>query len=1015
MPPSTGLTNRDLDLAKRVARDPARVPRATYRIQLNQDFPFSAAMNIASYLAELGISDLYASPIFAAAPGSMHGYDIVDYGRINNELGGRQGFAALAGELETHGLSLMLDFVPNHMGIVAGANPWWQDVLENGQASPFAAYFDIDWQPLKPELEDQVLVPVLSDYFGLVLERGELQLGYEGGAFAVHYYAAPLPIAPPTYPLVLNDALELVRASFEPDDLALLEFQSIIAAFERLAPNHETDVIRVEERLREQFVGKHRLNQLAGAEPVIGQAIGQIVEQFNGQTGDASSFDDLESLLNAQSYRPAYWRVAAEEINYRRFFAINELAAIRQEAPGVLEATHKLLFELIGSGDVSGVRIDHPDGLWDPAGYFRDVQLGAYLARCRAAIESRRGAAVDEDAWDAWRPGLTAAWEEAPALPGSDGALAPPLYVVVEKILEHGENVPGDWQVAGTVGYEFARVVTGLFVEASNRKTLDDFYARFTGDRIRFGDLVYEQKKQIMRVALASEVNVLARALDRLTEHNRRTRDFTLNSLRTALREIVACFPIYRTYTICNGSEVLPRDRRFVEAAVNEALRRNPARDRGGFEFIRDALLLNHPDDATAEQRDELCNVVMKVQQLSGPVMAKGLEDTAFFSFNRLLSLNEVGGDPSSFGSSPGDFHKQCISRAQRWPAAMLTSSTHDTKRGEDVRARISSISEMPREWRAAVNRWARMNRKHKARVQGSLAPDRNDEYHLYQTLIGVWPFDSATPDEEFIERIATYMIKTVREAQVHSSWINPGDDYETAVTEFVRAILTTGRRNQFPEQFAVLAAVTSRVGAFTSLSQQVLKLTAPGVPDIYQGTELWDFSLVDPDNRRQVDFSQRKQLLKKLKRRQPGPKLAAGLLGDLATGEIKLFITQRALAHRADHSDFYLHADYAPLEATGPLAAHVIAYQRTWQGSEIIVVVPRLMGSLLSPSALAPVGELWRGALIALPGETGPSSYTNIFTGIPLTTSNMDEIQVLDVAEVLAIFPVALLHRSVN
>jgi (1->4)-alpha-D-glucan 1-alpha-D-glucosylmutase len=1012
VPSSTTLSRQHSDLARRLARTAPHVPRATYRIQLNKEYTLADAVAIVPYLAELGVSDLYASPIFAATPGSMHGYDVVDYGTVNDELGGAEGLEALNQVLQQHEFGLVLDFVPNHMGIASGVNPWWQDVLESGRVSPYAAFFDIDWQPLKPELQDQVLVPVLGEHFGLVLERGEMQLRFEDGSFTVHYYEAPLPIAPPTYPLILNRALERVREHLVSDDLPLLELQSIIASFDRLAPNHETDPDKIEERLREQVVGKHRLNQLVTAEPEIGEAIGEVVAEFNGRAGVPSTFDDLEALLNAQSYRPAYWRVAAEEINYRRFFAINELAAIRQEVPGVLDATHRLLFELIGSGEVSGVRVDHPDGLWDPAGYFRDVQFGAFLARTRAAIDSRRKRPVHDETWESWRAELFALWHSEREFTAAEGTIEPSLYVVVEKILEHGEQVPAGWQVAGTVGYEFARVVTGLFVDSSNRKALDDFYARFIGARIRFSDLVYEQKKQIMRVALASEVNVLARALDRLTEHNRRTRDFTLNSLRNALREIIACFPVYRTYTDCNGIDVSTRDRRFVDSAVNEALRRNPASDRGAFMFIRDALLLDHPQDATEEQREEVCHFVMKFQQLTGPVMAKGLEDTAFFIYNRLLSLNEVGGDPAAFGTSVQDFHRQCINRAQRWPGAMLTSSTHDTKRSEDVRARISAVSELPREWRAAVNRWARMNRRHKARVQGSLAPDRNDEYHLYQTLIGVWPFGMTGPDRGFIERIATYMVKAAREGQQHSSWISPGEEYESALVGFIEEILRPDRRNRFLEDFPPVAARFARIGAFSSLAQQLLKLTAPGVPDIYQGTELWDFSLVDPDNRRPVDFDRRRTLLAELGQRTPGTALASELIDDLESGAIKLFITSRALAFRAANRDLFASGDYVPLDVTGPLQDHVVAFRRCWTDSECIVVVPRLVGGMISEPHAAPTGELWRGTALCLSHLGVETPYRNVFTGERHVTGYGDRVAGLDLTDVLAEFPVALLER---
>ncbi len=998
---------------RKLATTGAKVPLATYRIQVHKDFPFSAVEKLVPYLKELGISDIYASPIFASTPGSMHGYDVTDYREINPELGGPTAFEALTGSLRERGLGLVLDFVPNHMGIAGGSNLWWQDVLENGRTSPYADHFDIDWQPLKPELEDQVLVPVLGDHFGVALERGELKLEYEQGSFTVRYFSTPLPISPPTYPLILTQVLDAVTPEFEPEALPILELQSVTGSFERLAPNHATDPEHVAERMREQVVGKHRLQQLADAETGIRRAIDRVVVAINGQPGRAATFDALETLLNAQSYRPAYWRVAAEEINYRRFFAINELAAIRQEIPVVFEESHEALFQLLGNGVVRGVRIDHPDGLWDPAGYFRALQQGTLLALARKAIESRRGNPLDDETWDRLKPEVESTLRSEDVDETSSAAVEPCLHVLVEKILEPGEQVPDDWLVSGTVGYEFARVVTGLFVDSASRKDLDDFYTRFVGERFRFSNLVYEQKKLIMRVALASEVNVLARTLDRLTEHDRKTRDYTLNSLRRAMREIIACFPVYRTYTVCGSGAVSARDRRYIETAVNEALRRNPAEDQGAFEFIRSALLLEQSADATLEQTAETCDFVMKFQQLSGPVMAKGLEDTAFYRFNRLISLNEVGGDPSTFGTSVPEFHQQCLSRARRWPAAMLTSSTHDTKRSEDVRARISAISESPREWRAAVNRWSRMNRRHKTLLHGSLAPDRNDEYHLYQALLGVWPFAPSLPDDELIERLVTYMIKAVREAQLNSSWINPNDAYETALITFVRGILRLGRRNGFPAEFQKIARPIGRAGALTSLSQQLLKLTAPGVPDIYQGTELWDFSLVDPDNRREVDYDLRISLLESFSSRELGVELVRELLENLRIGAVKLYLTTRTLNHRASDPELYAEGDYQPVDAEGPLSAHVVAFRRTLSDREIVVVAPRLWRTLLGKTDQAPLNEIWNGTTIRLPERDAGMEYMDLFTGQTLQTVDAKDGSELNMADILAEFPVALLCRN--
>jgi (1->4)-alpha-D-glucan 1-alpha-D-glucosylmutase len=1001
MPRVTELPQRDRAHANRLLQTASPPPRATYRLQFHKDFSFAEARKIVPYLARLGISHVYASPIWQSTPGSTHGYDVVDYGQINQELGGQAGFDELSAALDAHGLSLVLDMVPNHMGIGGGANPWWQDVLENGRASEFASTFDIDWLPLKHELRNQVLVPTLGDQFGNVLERGELQLVCERGAFHIDYFGTPFPIAPPSYPLLLRPLLADVQGAYQPGDLSLLELESVITVFERMASNDEVDPVLLAERRREQLLGKHRLEQLIQTEAPMRAALARVLDRTNGQVGEPASFDDLEALLDAQSYRLAFWRVAAEEINYRRFFAINELAAIRQEVPEVFEATHRLLRTLIATGQVTGVRIDHPDGLWDPAGYLRRLQQAMFLSRVRAATESRRARPLDDATWESWQPELEDLW--------TNRSIPDPDYLVVEKILEPGEQLPADWPVAGTVGYEFARSVTGLFIQPSNRRAFDDLYARITGDRTNIANLIYEQKKRIMRVALVSEVNVLARALDRLTEQDRRTRDYTLNNLRDALREIIACFPIYRTYITPDGEPVDTRDRRSIDQAVDQALRRNPGADPGVFEFIRDALHLRVTAHASPEVRDAICRFVMKFQQLTGPVMAKGVEDTAFYRYNRLLSLNEVGSDPAIFGTPVDEFHRESVARARQWPNAMLASSTHDTKRSEDVRTRISALTELPREWRAAVNRWSRMNRRHKTRLYGQAAPDRNDEYHLYQTLVGIWPVDDRAPDASLRERVTDYMIKAAREAQVHSSWMNPEASYEAALTSFVAALLDPGPENAFLDDFRGFIPAVARIGMFSSLSQQVLKLTAPGVPDIYQGTELWDLSLVDPDNRRPVDYERRSTLLDEMLATSPNRDLASELLADLPTGRIKLYLTARTLAHRAANPELYARGSYEPLQTRGPLANNIIAFRRSLGNDDMIVVAPRLIGQVIGGTANTPVADVWGDTTIVLDEPQRGRHYRNEFTAAIMETNSAGET-VIEVAEALQDFPVAVL-----
>lgn len=978
-----------------------RGPRASYRLQFHKGFTFRDAERLVPYLDALGISDLYASPAFRANPGSTHGYDVVDYGELNPEIGNEADFEALVEALHRHDMGLILDFVPNHMGIASGMNAWWQDVLENGQASPYAAYFDIDWQPVKLELQNQVLLPVLGDHYGIVLENGELELRLDDGAFTIWYYDLPLPVAPPTYPLILRRPLAALTEQFEPDALPFLEYQSIIAAFERLAPQDEQVPELIAERMREQLLTKRRLAQLISDSPPIAEALSAAVREVNGVKGEPHTFDALDALVTAQSYRLSYWRVAAEEINYRRFFAINELAAIRQEVPEVFADTHRYVLRLIGEGKVDGLRIDHPDGLWDPAGYFRDLQRAAFLTRARSAHDASEGD------WDQIQPALSDWWDRSIA-GSTDRAALLPIYLVVEKIVEHGEPVPEEWLIDGTVGYEFAQAAGSLLVDPANRKAFDELYARFIGEQPRFADLIYAKKQLMMRVALVSELNVLARELDRLSEHHRRTRDFTYNALRLAMREIIACFPVYRTYVTCESGVVNEQDRRFIESAVRAAIRRNPASDRGVYEFVRDILLLRAADELTDEQRAEHCHFVMKFQQLTGPVMAKGLEDTAFYIYNRLTSLNEVGGDPATFGIQPADFHKQCAERVQKWPHAMLTSSTHDTKRSEDVRARIDALSEMPREWRTALNRWARSNRRQKTRVEGTLAPDRNDEYLFYQALLGVWPFGAEQADAELIDRLEAYMLKAIHEAQVHTSWINPNEEYDQAVSAFVRGVLSA-ENGAFLTDFAQFQARIAHVGVFNALTQQLLKLTSSGVPDIYQGTELWDFSLVDPDNRRPVDFADRAQLLGDLRDKEPSTELARELVTTKADGRIKLSMTRSVLDYRRANPELFTDGEYTPLAATGANAGNVLAFSRRLGEQEVMVVAPRLIGGLLHGRLDAPTGDVWGDTRLTLTDRSDSARFRNLFTS---ETIVVDPDTDLSISEVLESFPVALLER---
>ncbi len=1010
-------------------RGPMRAPRATYRLQFHEGFTFRDAAAIVPYLAALGVSSLYASPIFQARPGSTHGYDVVDYGALNEELGGAAGFAELTAALDAAGLGLLLDFVPNHMGIGSGTNGWWLSVLEHGRGSPYGIFFDIDWEPLATDMRGRVLLPILGDQYGVTLEAGELEVRFdpEAGAFQLAYYDNVLPLAPETYAIILHLALEQLQTEMDADDMALLEFQSVMTSLERLPDRDDPDALGIEERQRETRIGKRRLAELAARSTGIAAAISQATVAINGTDGDPASFDRLDRLLEAQVYRLAYWRVAAEEINYRRFFAINDLASIRQEDPTVFRASHELLIRLMAEGTVDGVRIDHIDGLLDPARYARDLQRAYLLEAGRRAYEADSSlSGEDAPGWEAIEPALDD-WLDAA---GSDEpALVKPVYLLVEKILEHGEDLPADWLVDGTTGYEFANSSTGLFVDGSARKAFDELYAAFLGERrIRLTEIVYEAKRMILRDALASELSVLADQLDDISAANRRSRDFTPQSLRTGLREVIAGFPVYRSYVGWDADSGEPivqaTDRHAIEAAVEAARRRNTGADPSLFAFIRDVLLVQ-VEGATDEQRAAHGRLAVKVQQLSGPVMAKGLEDTAFFRYLRLLALNEVGGEPGTFGTTVNAFHAESRGRLAHLPDAMVASSTHDTKRSEDVRARIAALSELPGGWRSAVNRWSRFNRKFKSRVDGEPAPDRNDEYYIYQTILGAWPFevDARQPDvwAAFVDRVIENTIKATREASIHTSWIAPSD-YEPATERFIRSILDPDQTgNRFFEDVQTLRTTVANVGMSNGLAMQLLKLTVPGVPDIYQGTDSWDFSLTDPDNRRPVDFAARAAALDALAGKQPGK--IQGLVASAPDGRIKLFTTARTLAFRRDHEELFRRGTHEPLEAHGTHAASVVAFARrlpvgvrssATPDAEALVVVPRLVHALSTPEQPFALGETWGATTLTIPGAPAGTVYRNVLTHEELTTidAGQEGRSVLPLAGIFGYFPVALLER---
>jgi (1->4)-alpha-D-glucan 1-alpha-D-glucosylmutase len=956
------------------------IPRATYRLQLNRGFTFEQARAIVPYLSALGISHCYISPCLKARPGSMHGYDIVDHNSLNPEIGTAEDFDHLVATLHEHDMGLILDIVPNHMGVMGSDNAWWLDVLENGEASAYACFFDIDWHPLKDELHGKVLLPVLHDHYGAVLESGELKLAFQPsrGEFDILYRHHRFPVNPREYPRVLQHVVEKIKAEFSPDDLDLLELQSLRTAFGHLPARDEADRGDVLERNRDKEIHKRRLAELVARCVAIPAAIDEVVASMNGIPANSASFNELHELIKAQAYRLANWRVAADDINYRRFFDTNDLAALCTENPRVFDATHRLILKFIAEDKIDGLRVDHPDGLYDPAQYFERL-----------------------------RQSIAAAAESG----GNGGASR---YVVIEKILTGAERLPAQWPVCGTTGYDFANLVNGLLVDPAGITRFETIYRSFVGDEIDFDDLAYRCRKLIIRFALTSELNVLAQHLVRIALSKRRTCDFTLNSLRDALTDVVASFPVYRTYVTSSGPS--QSDVRYILAAIEAAKYTSPAGDTTVFDFLREVLLTRIAEGHDAAYRKAVTTFAMKFQQFTAPVMAKGIEDTAFYRYNRLISLNDVGADLHRFGIPTAEFHQANKERVRSWPHTMLATSTHDTKRSEDVRARINVLSEIPALWRIRVRDWRRFNRGHKRLVNNKLAPSFNDEYLLYQTLVGALPPELQDPEVDwtpFCSRIENYMLKSIREAKEYTSWINRNDEYEEAMSAFVKGLLTPSERTRFLNDFLPFQARIARLGMWNSLSQTLLKLTSPGVPDIYQGNELWDFSLVDPDNRRPVDYAHRERVFDSIQLccNEPSAPAVKCVLENATDGRLKLYLIWKTLALRKQRPDIFRLGEYLPLELHGAKANHLVAFLRKFEGASLLVAVPRLVATLLGDADRPPTGaEIWGNTHIVLPASECDRQYRNALTDDTLTVEKKtDDCGKVDVGKALAEFPVAI------
>ena len=963
--PQSDTPDNDARQARERTAPPTRVPRATYRLQFHHGFTFDDAIEILPYLAELGISHIYCSPIQRARAGSMHGYDVVAHDEINPELGGMPAFERFTAALKKLDMGQLLDLVPNHMGVLCADNPWWMDVLEDGAASVFAQYFDIDWEPLNHELFGKVLVPVLSDQYGDVLDRGELQLRWEGacGELALHYREHRFPLAPSTYPLLLERAVKHLT-----DPKVASGLSRLSAAFRKLQRRGAALRDSIAQQARDKQMLKARLKGSVAAEPSVDQAIARAVSQINAP----DERDVLHALLEEQAYRLAYWRVAADEINYRRFFDNNDLAALRVEREEVFDATHALALDLAARGWVDGLRIDHPDGLLDPAGYFDRLQQG-YAQRTGLALPSQA---------DNVRP-------------------VRPLYVVAEKIAAPGEQVPESWAVHGTTGYRFANVANAVLVEGRAAARMRRIWHTFTGEAETYPDVSYHAKRAVARGALSSDLTVLATELLRIARSNRRTRDYTLNTLRLVLSEVVACLPVYRTY-IAQGPSAQDVD--FIDSAIQTARRRSRAADTAVFAFVREALLGRPIEPTQPGAKERVLRFAARFQQFSAPVAAKGVEDTAFNRFFPLSSLNEIGGDPDGFGMTVEQYHEASADRALRWPHTMLATSTHASKRSEDVRSRINVLSEMTGRWRFALRRWQALNRAARPsskEADADALPSAAHEYLFYQTVLGTIAPDATNAQHAaYVDRIVAYLRDAAREGKVHTSSSEPNDRYESALENFVRGTLAVREPNRFLAELRHFAGTVRWYGALNSFTLVLLKYCSPGVPNLYQGNEFFDDSLMDPDNRRPVDFARRALVLQELKLAAVLPAEALGpRLAQWATtpedGHAKMWLTWRLLARRRAMPALFRDGSYVRLEVAGPNASHLVAFMRRHEDVCLLVIAVRLFATLdghgdysITPSPHAditrsvPVGDaLWRGTTVALPQALKAGHFKNCLT----------------------------------
>ena len=948
-----------------------RLPSATYRVQLNQNFRFADAVNILDYLQTLGISDLYLSPILASRKGSDHGYDAIDPSRLNPDLGTEEDFAALQSELQNRGMGLLLDIVPNHMA-ASPENPWWMDVLENGPESAFAGFFDVDWHPPIRTLDGRILLPVLGRPFGEALDCGEIQLTLQDRKFFVQYFESLFPLAPRSYHRILNHRSARLKESLGEESSIYSEYSGILSAFVGIARNERrADETVADHRLRYESA-RDRLATLMRASPEVASFVEANIRDINGTPGDPATFGMLQRILGEQNYKLAFWQNQNDSINYRRFFTITELVGVRVEDPHVFEATHGYLLRLVGKTPHAGLRIDHIDGLRDPLAYLNKLQERLASAENRSEASS---------------------------------------YILVEKILERGESLAADWPVSGTTGYDYLNEANGIFVEPEGARALEEIYSNFLGRYQDFADVVYQKKKLVMSTLLGVEMRSLGRQIVELASQDRYARELPRGQLMEALIEVTACLSVYRTYT--RNMELSAPATEYIEDALACARRRAPHIGAPCFNFVRDVLLLLNPPYILPDQREARLAFVMRWQQLTGPIQAKGFEDTALYVYHPLLSTNEVGGDPRpTETASREQFYAFLQRRLESWPATLNATETHDTKRSEDVRARLNVLSEIPEEWNRNLERWAKQNEPLKQKIGPEIVPDRNEEYFLYQTLIGVWPLD---PNEEntLLTRVQEHLIKATREAMVHTRWTRPNQPHEEALKKFAADILCPQCGAEFLNDFRQFQQRVAYCGMINGLSQTLLKIASPGVVDFYQGSELWDLRLVDPDNRGPIDFARRRAALQSIASQTEGH--SDDRLRELRErwqdGRIKMHLIRAALSFRRENQDLFRAGKFIPVETKGRYERNIVAFLRRTENSHALVVVPRWFSQVCRPEG-SPSAPEWGDTRIIVP-DGSPREWNDIVTGTKIQANTEGSQAVVMASNLFMHFPVALCHAS--